>query len=445
VSQTYTRRRILQSSAWAGISMLTVPNIVKSAAANEKLRFACIGVGGQAGRGVGVGFGQHLVAVAEVDTRRNGDQLDGIKNRSPDTKVYTDFRELFDKHQDLDAVWVGTPDHTHFSATARALQLGAGVYCEKPLTWSMGEARELGRLAAEKKVPTQMGNQGHSSEGIRLIVEYLRGGGLGAVTEVNASSSKKWGGGQYRDKPKPDGLDWEAWLGPAAGIPFKAGLHPRDWRKFLDYGTGTLGDMGIHTMDAAVWGLKLHEAESFEVEAMQGKPTAPGHPVNAEVHWYFPARGDMPPVKLTWHQGKISPEFPPAVAGEKVMGMASDGAFYRGEKGYMVSNSHCTAVRLVPEAFQKEVGKPEQLIPRVGRHEGDWLRAFREPDGPLPSSHFGYSGPLTEVVNAGVVAWRVGEKLTYDMKAGRFTNSDEANALIWRKPREGWTDGYPTV
>jgi len=444
MSKQVTRRRFLQSSAWAGISVITLPNAVKGAAANEKLRFACIGVGGRAGAGVGPGLGQHLVAVAEVDTRRNGKKLDSIKAKSPDTKVYTDYRQLFDKHQDLDAVWVGTPDHNHFPAAARALHLGAGVYCEKPLTWSMGEARELARLADEKKVPTQMGNQGHSSEGIRLIVEYLRGGALGAVTEVNAHSAKGWGGGRYRDADKPDGLDWNAWLGPAPDMPFKAGPHPDSWRKFIEYGTGTLGDMGIHTMDGAVWGLKLHEAPSFTVEAIAGEPTPPGHPVDAEVHWHFPARGDMPPVKLTWHQGKLSADFPPEVADEKAMKMTRHGTFYRGEKGYMVSNAHCNAVRLVPEAFQKEVGKPEQLIPRVGNHARDWLRAFRQPDGPLPNSHFGYAGPLTEIVNAGVVAWRVGEKLTYDMKAGKFTNSDEANGLLWRKPREGWTACYPT-
>lgn len=438
-----SRRQFLRSSAFAGLTVLTAPNVVRGTEANSRLRMACIGAGGRAGAGIGPALGQELVAVAEVDQARAAKSLERIKKQAPGAKIYTDYRKLFDKHQDLDAVWVGTPDHNHFGAAVRALSAGAGVYCEKPLTWSMGEARRLADLAAEKKLATQMGNQGHSSEGIRLIVEYLRSGALGPVKTVHTRSSKGWGAGTFKEGKKPAGLDWDSWLGPAAEMPYQSGPHPGSWRKYLDYGTGTLGDMACHTVDGAVWGLRLHEADWFEVEAEVGTPTEHGHPLDAHVIWNFPARGEMPPLTMTWRQrlDQIKPE---AIADEASMKLAKDGTLYVGDEGYMASNSHCGSVRLIPEAFQKQVGKPPKLIERVSGHTQDWLRAVQDPDGPPPSSHFGYSSRLTEIVLAGVVAWRAGGKLKYDMKQGKFTNSEAANALLWRKPRKGWEFGYPS-
>jgi predicted dehydrogenase len=441
-SKPTNRRKFLKSSAFAGLTILTAPNVVKGTAANSRLRMACIGAGGRAGAGVGPALGEELVAVAEVDQNRASKNLDRIRKDAPDAKIYSDYRELFDKHSDLDAVWVGTPDHNHFAASIRALECGAGVYCEKPLAWSMGEARCLAEVAAEKKLATQMGNQGHSSEGIRLIVEYLRSGALGDVKTVHTHCSKGWGAGTFNEAKTPVGLNWDAWLGPAAKIPYQSGPHPGSWRKFLDYGTGTLGDMACHTIDGAVWGLRLHEADSFEVEAEVGTPTEHGHPLDAHVIWKFPARGELPPVTMTWRQrlDQIKPE---KIADEPAMKLAKDGTLYVGNKGYMASDSHCGSVRLIPESFQTEVGKPPKMIDRVSGHHQNWLRAIKEPGSQLPSSHFGYSSRLTEIVLSGVVAWRTGGKLNYDMKTGKFTNSDAANALLWRKPRQGWEFGYP--
>jgi predicted dehydrogenase len=219
-------------------------------------------------------------------------------------------------------------------------------------------------------------------------------------------------------------------------------VHPRDWRKFVPFGTGTLGDMACHTLDGAVWGLRLTEVEQFDVEAEQGKATVGGHPIDAVYRWDFPALGERAALSLWWYQGDLKPDLSEEHQALNMRGMHT---MYLGDKGAMVSNSHCKTSRLRPETFHKEVGKPEQIIPRIEKgHEGDFLRAARDPGSTLPSSHFGYSAGLTEILLAGVVASQVGEKLTYNMKEGRFVNNDNANALLWRKPRKGWEFGYPT-
>ncbi len=439
-----SRRQFMRYGAAAGV-VIAGSGAGRSYAKNDKIRMACIGAGGRAGAGIGQAMKQHLVAVAEVDPKGRGSKnLAKVKKAFPEAGIYTDYRKLFDKHKDLDGVWVGTPDHNHFPASIRALEAGAGVYCEKPLTWSIGESRKLREVAEAKNLVTQLGNQGHSGRAIRMMVEYVRGGYLGTIPRVDCCSAKGWGGGKFRDATKPEGLDWNAWLGPAKDRPYQAGPHPGSWRKFLEYGTGTLGDMGIHTMDGAIWGLRLTEVQTFEVEALKGRPVGDGHPVDAIVKWTFPARGDMVPVSLVWHQGRERPELPDAVAESSLAKkMIPHGSLFHGEKGYMVSNSHCGTARLVPESFQKATGKPKEMIPRSPKgHSGDWLAAIKDPDAPKPSSHFGYSAKLTEVLLAGVVAWRTGEKLTYDMAKGTFNNA-KADELIWRTPREGWEFGYP--
>jgi predicted dehydrogenase len=438
------RRQFAKSSAWAGITILTAPNVVSGTAANSKLRIACIGAGGRAAAGVSAGLKEHIVAIAEVDqaSKKTAASIKKAKDGNPDVKLYTDYRELFDKHQDLDAVWVGCPDHNHFGAAVRGLSQGASVYCEKPLTWSLGEARTLRELAAEKGVATQMGNQGHSSEAIRRIVEYLQSGTLGKVDRVIAQMGKGWGAQKFgAQAEKPAALDWDAWLGPAPDMPYTTGLHQRDWRKYVPFGTGTLGDMACHTIDGAVWGLGLTEAEQFDVEVETGSGTKEGHPTDAIYRWDFPATDTRAAVSLWWYQGKAKPKLPKVATEVSKMHTT-----YFGDKGIMVSSSHCTVAKLVPKEFQSAVGKPEEKLPRVefGDHAGDFMRAARNPGSETACcSDFQYSARLTEIILAGVAAGQVGEKLTYNMKAGIFVNNDNANALLWRKPRKGWEFGYP--
>lgn len=441
-SNRVSRRDFTKAGLYAGVTIMTAPGVAFSYARNEKLRMAAIGAGGQAGGGVNAGLGEQLVAVAEVDLDGRGkENIRKIREKSPSTKVYTDYRRLFDDHKQLDAVWVGTPDHHHFPATIRALEAGAGVYCEKPLTWSVTEARKLRAVAMARKLPTQMGNQGHSSESIRLICEYLGDGSLGDVQRVDCISNRGFSASKRPEgKPIPAGLDWEAWLGPAPQRDFHDGLHPFSWRGWRDFGTGSLGDMGCHTIDGAVWGLKLFEAESFDVEAETGSATDEGFPSKAKIVFTFPKRGPLPPVTLTWYHGGLLPPKPDVLtADEKVRG---EGTYYYGTKGVMTSGSHCGEVRLLPASFHEATPKPKPVLPRSQRgHSGDFLAACRDANAPPPSSNFDYAARLTEIVLVGNIACLAGEKLTYDMKTGR-TNSDKANALLTRRPRKGWEHGY---
>jgi len=428
-------------SLLAGITIATGAGIAKTYAKNEKLRVAAIGAGGQAGGGISAGLAEHLVAVAEVDLDGRGkDNIKKVREKSPDTKIYTDYRKLFDEHKDLDVVWIGTPDHHHFPAAIRALLNGAGVYCEKPLTWSVAEARKLREVANAKKLPTQMGNQGHSSESIRLICEYIQDGSIGDVTSVDCISNRGFSAGKRpASKPVPAGLDWECWLGPAAFREYHDGLHPFNWRGTLEFGSGSLGDMGCHTIDGAVWGLKLTEVDSFDVEAVMAPPTEEGFPSKAKIVYTFPKRGDMVPVSLTWYHGGLLPTKPDALGEEKIR---AEGAYYHGSKGLMTSGSHCGDVKLLPQAFQEKTPKPKLIIPRSKHgHSGDLFAACRDKTAPAPSSHFDYSARLTEIVLLGNIACLVGEKITYNMKDGK-TNNAKANALLVRNPRKGWTLGY---
>lgn len=437
-----TRRRVLECSAYAGITWLFNPQTAFTYAANEKLRMACIGAGGQAGAGIGPAMGQNLVAIAEVDAGGKGKaNIEKVLKATPDTKIYSDYRKLFDAHPELDAVWVGTPDHTHFSASMRALHAGAGVYCEKPLTWSLWEARKLRETAIAKKAATQMGNQGHSSGSIREICEHIWAGNLGEVKKVDSISNRRFTANDTRpaSKPVPAGLDWEAWIGPATYRDYHDGLHSFSWRGYLDFGTGSLGDMACHTIDGPVWALKLNEVESFEVEAELGKPNREGHAAEAIIVYKFPARGTMPAVTLTWYQGGKKPERPAAL--EEGRPILSEGSYYHGEKALMSSGSHCGDAQLIPKALNDATGKPKQVLPRAKSHSGDFIDACKNKNATPPSSNFDYSGRLTEIVLAGNLALAVGEKVTYSIKDGK-TNNDKANALLKREPRKGWEAGY---
>ena len=437
-----SRRRFLKHSTMASITFMFTPGIARTYAANEKLVMACIGAGGHATGGIKQARGQHLVAVAGVDEKDRGKgSLAKVKEKQPDAKLYTDYRKLFDEHPKLDAVWIGTPDHHHYPAAIRALNAGAGVYCEKPLTWSIWEARRLREVANDKKLATQMGNQGHSSDSIRLICDHVWGGTLGEVKEVHCTCNRRFSAkGRPDSQPVPAGLDWEAWLGVAPHRDFHKGLHPFSWRGYLDFGQGSLGDMACHNVDGPVWALKLNEAESFEVEAEFGKPTDEGWPAEAVIVYRFPKRGDMPPVTLTWyHGGKRPKEIKGLDEGQPVQ---SQGSYLIGEKCTLYSGSHCQGTRLWPSNVNAETPKPKELVKRSPKgHAGDFLEGCRTGQHLLPSSNFDYAARLTEIVLAGNLACLVGEQITYNFKDGK-TNNAKANELLKRQPRKGWELGY---
>jgi predicted dehydrogenase len=291
-----------------------------------------------------------------------------------------------------------------------------------------------------------MGNQGHSGEHVRLICEWIWQGSLGDVTEahVRPPYNQMDYGSRNAGQPAevPASLDWDLWQGPVAAREFRSGIHPATWRGWLDYGTGLLGDWFCHNADGAVWALKLYEADTCEVECEGEESNGTNWPHGVRVSWKFPQRGNMVPCIMRWSSGTYNDKpMPPTVDPERVAAVAQQPSAYFGTKGMAVSGWWMNGTRLFPESFMQEVGRPTAVLPRVkGGHEADFLNAIRT--GERSSADFDYSARLTEIMLVGNVSTLVREKLSYDFRTGKFTNSDKANALVKRTPRAGWEFGY---
>jgi predicted dehydrogenase len=348
---------------------------------------------------------------------------------------------MYDKlGKELDAVFIATPDHHHAPAAVRALRLGKGVFCEKPLTWCISEARTLAAEAKKNKVMTSMGNQGHAGEGYRRLCEYIWAGAIGDVIETHSMMSRNFGGkgGRPTSKPVPAGLHWDEWLGPAGKRDYHDGLHTFGWRNWCEFGTGVLGDMGCHVLDGTFWALKLGEAKAFTIECVaQTGGSTEMFPMYNHLRWMFPARGGMPPVTINSYDA----DWPKDI---KVMlydfkDRQDGGTVYVGTKGVMVTGTYGDNPRLLPkEKHDKYLPVPEKTIPRSKAGvKGDLIAALK--GGEEPGSSFAYAGPFTEFVLTGVMASRVGpgKVITWDVEK-MAANLPEANALIKRDYRTGW-------
>jgi hypothetical protein len=321
------------------------------------------------------------------------------------------------------------------------------------LTHTVSEARTITEAARRYKVQTQMGNQGHSMESMRLLKEWLDAGAIGDVTEVHAWTDRPVGGDPWSDfavqarpsdtPPVPKTLDWEKWLGPAAFRPYHPAYHPLKWRAWLDFGTGALGDMGCHILDPAFWALELGAPQTVEATSTHFEPAVASEtfPRASIVRYSFPARGSRPPVMLTWYDGRLLPPIPADL--ERDRPLPGSGALLIGDKGTILHGSHgADGVRLIPEARMRDYVRPPKSLRRVTEgHEGDWIRACKEgPTGVPPCSPFEYGGALTEMVLLGVLAIRMkDQRLEWDSQNLRFTNNDKANELLRIEYREGWT------
>ena len=403
---------------------------------SEKLNIAAIGAGGKGAGDIGAVSSENIVALCDVDDKKAAATFEHY----PKAKKYRDFRKMLEKEKNIDAVIVATPDHTHAVAAMMAIKMGKHVYCEKPLTYSIYEARELAKAAREAKVATQMGNQGHSGEGNRSICEWLWDGAIGPVREVHTWTNRPiWPQGIDRPKetpPVPKTLDWDLWLGPAPNRPYNPAYLPFKWRGWWDFGTGALGDMACHIIDSPFWALKL--GQPINVEASSTKVNSETYPLASTVHYQFGARHGMPPVKLTWYDGGIRPPQPEDMEPGRRMGSDNGGVLFVGEKGKLVCGCYGNSPRLIPEAKMAAYNRPPKTIPRVKGHHKDWVQACK--GGKPACSNFDYAGPLTETVLLGNLAIRnPGKKLCWDGPNMRFTNNDEANKYIHRKYRQGWT------
>ena len=456
MSPSVSRRTFLATAATSAVATACAPrmNTAKvvpvKVSPNEKLNVAVIGVGGQGRGNLGACRGENVVALCDVDYKVAGAAF----NAWPKTAKYRDFRVMFDKeHKNIDAVVIATPDHTHAVIAMAAIGAGKHVFCQKPLAHSLLEVRTITEAAREAGVQTQMGNQGHSSDHIRLLHEWIQDGAIGPVREVHAWSDRPVGGNPWSDfpimarptetPPIPKDLDWDLWLGPAQHRPYHPIYHPKSWRGFWDFGTGALGDMGCHILDPAFWVLDLGHPESVQATTTHWKEAVSSEtfPRASIIRYQFPARGKKPPVKLTWYDGRLKPPVPKCFEPGRKLG--SNGAILIGDDGAIMHDSHgASGVRIVPEVKMKEYKRPPQTLPRVpkgsGGHLQDWLRACK--DGVPASASFDYGGPLTEMVLLGVLAMRAKDRrLEWDGDTMRFTNDEEANQYIHTPYREGWT------
>ena len=412
-------------------------------AASDKLHIAGIGVGGMGAHNLGALRGENIVALCDVDSRHAARTF----QRYPKAKRYRDFRKMLEKQKDIDAVVVATPDHTHAVISLAAMRAGKHVYCQKPLTHDVYEARRLAEAARAGKVATQMGIQGHSGEGVRLICEWIWAGAIGEVREVDAWCSLSyypWGHAGWstrwprrpKDKPPvPADLDWDLWLGPAPARPYHPAYHPAVWRAWWDFGNGMMGDRGAHTLDPVFWALKLTQPTSIEATSTGLNPET--HPLSSIVTYQFPARGKLPAVKLTWYDG-LRPPRPAELEDGRAMGDREGGVIFKGTKGKLMCGTYGNGPRLIPESRMKAYSRPPKTLVRVRDcHERDWARACKS--GKPAGADFAYSGPLTEICTLGNVAKRVDARIEWDAANLKVTNLPEANKYVRAPYRKGWS------
>jgi predicted dehydrogenase len=353
-------------------------------------------------------------------------------------EVFVDYRVMLEKvGKDIDAVLVAAPNHVHAAASMAAIQAGKGVYCEKPLTHSIYEARRLAEAAREAGVATQLGNQGHSTDDIRNAVEWIRDGAIGKVREVHA-----WRGKFNRvmpterpreTPPVPDGLNWDLWIGPARYRPFHPAYAPLAFHYWWDFGSGTLGNFGCHTLDTAVWALDLKHP--LMVEASSTELNNETTPLAASYHYIFPEEGERPSVDLYWYDGGLRAPRPECLEPDQDLPQ-DGGSLIVGDDGAVLSGVWSASPKIIPEKRMKSYEPPSPSIPRSKGHHRDWINACK--GGPPASSNFDYGGRLTEIVLLGTVALRTGKTIHWDSPNMKATNAPEADPLIHGHFRKGW-------
>ncbi|MFO0910475.1 MAG: Gfo/Idh/MocA family oxidoreductase [Isosphaeraceae bacterium] len=440
-----SRRQFGRSVAAAAVSSLAFPGILRARNANEKLNIAIIGAGGRGGSNLASVASENIVVLCDV--------FDGAVERA--AKRFTgarkerDFRRVYDHANTFDAVVVSTTEHTHALATLPALQLGKHVYCEKPLTHDVAEARRIREAAAKAKVATQMGTQIHATDNYRRVVELVQSGAIGDVTEAHVWVGRAWGrqspeeARKFGDivtvlerptgsSPIPQGLDWDLWLGPAPERPFHEVYWPGPkWYRWWDFGNGTMSDLGSHWVDLPFWALKLQAPKT--IEAFGPPPHPEIAPASMHVLYEYGPRGSLPATTLTWYQGTHKPDA--WTRGE--IPKWDSGVLFVGSKGKLLADygKHV----LLPEAQFKDFKRPEPFIPKSLGHHEEWIHACKT--GAPTTCHFEYAGLLTEANHLGNVAYRLGKKLEWDTEKMYCPNCHEAEPLLKREYRKGWTLG----
>jgi predicted dehydrogenase len=442
-SSSLTRRRFLQRSA-VGAALFAAPAVLSARAPSDKLNVVLIGCGGRGAANMKEMLKENIVALCDVDERN----LLRAAQKAPHAKKYHDFRKLYDelKDGDFDAVVVSTTEHTHAFATLPALERKKHVYCEKPLTHNLREARLIRETAERANVATQMGTQIHAGNNYRRVVELIQSGAIGSVHEVHVWVSRAWGwqneeeAKTHRDRlwtverPKetgvpPSGLDWELWLGPAPRRPFNNVYVPGPrWYRWWDFGGGTMSDLGAHWIDLPFWALKLDAPHVVEAS---GPPPHPEiAPASMSATFHFGPRGEMPEVKMTWYQGTLKPE----LWSQAKIPQWGDGVLFIGSKGMLLSN-YGKHVLLPEKEFADFTRPPQRIADSIGHH-AEWLRACKT--GAATTCPFRYSGLLTESNHLGNIAYRAGKRLEWDAVSMRIRNAPDVEQYLGREYRNGW-------
>jgi predicted dehydrogenase len=496
-----SRRDFLRTAALTGAGFTIVPRHVLGKGQtppSDRLNIAGVGVGGMGKINLlNLGVQNNVVALCDVDWDYAGrawaslpddlareearlpkvtdptartNSLDRIASLKriiaqdlPRMTRYRDYREMLEKQKDIDAVVVATPDHMHALVAMAAMEEKKHVYVQKPLAWSVEEARKLAKKARESKLVTQMGNQGHSWDDGRRAVEWVHAGAIGEVRDVHVWTNRPlayWPQGVPRPTPQrisssprwdmpgvmarlanamgiyavPDTLSWDLFLGPSLEVEYHPLYHPFNWRGWVDWGVGAIGDMGAHLIDHAYWALDLGYPTSIETVST---PFNQGSfPMATTTYYEFPARGSQPPVRMTWYDGGLLPPKPEELGEEKLN--ATGGALLIGSKGKLIYDTYGLNSRLLPKSLHDSAGPPAQKLPRIATsHENNWADAAKGKGE--ASTPFDYAAKLTEVMLLGIVALRAGGKIHYDAANMRITNNAAANEFLRREPRRGWS------
>jgi predicted dehydrogenase len=503
--QGLPRREFLRGAAMAAAGITIVPRHVLGGVGqtppSDMLNVAGVGIGGMGRSNMTALSSQNIVALCDVDwefagrgydnipqqtetmrkrladapagmtpeQRRNAENqiagLTQLHEKAAKAKRYTDYREMLEKQKDIDAVMVATPDHTHAVITLAAMSLGKHVYTQKPLAWSVEECRALAKKARENpRLVTQMGNQGHSSDGARLVNEYIAANAIGDVREVHVWTNRPlthWPQGVPRPSPlakpadelgwnlagvtarladamgtypKPDKLAWDLFLGPAPMVEYHPIYHPFNWRGWVDWGVGAIGDMGAHLIDHPYWALGLDYPTSIETQSTPYNKAS--YPMATTTYYTFPAKGSRPALKMTWYDGGLLPPKPVELGEEELS--KGGGVYYVGSKGLLLHDNYGGNPRLLPQSLHDAVGTPPQKYERITTsHEMNWVNAIKGIGE--TTSPFSYAAPLTETMLLGVAALNAGKRIEYDGANMRITNVPNGDQYLKREYRSGWS------
>ncbi|MHB9005381.1 MAG: Gfo/Idh/MocA family oxidoreductase [Limisphaerales bacterium] len=433
------RRSFLQAAATLAVGFQIVPRHVLGQGQTPpsgKLNIAGVGIGGQGGGVLGEMKGENIVALCDVDWAKAG----GTFNAFPQAERFKDYRVMLEKRKDIEAVMVATPDHMHAPIALAALRAGKHVYVEKPMAHTIEEARVMARVARETGLVTQMGNNGHAGEGLRLTREWIQAGAIGPVREVHGWSDRP---GNWWKQPAtrptdamsiPADVDWDLWLGCAPSRPYHKAYHPFAWRGWFDFGTGALGDMAVHNLDPAFYALDLGAPVAAEARTSGlGRET---YPAWQTITFEFAAREAQPALKMVWYDGGKLPPKPADLADE--IDLSDNGILFVGDEGSMVCGGWSGAPTLFPAKRREEFQRPPKTIARSIGHRAEWIQACKDRRPEDAMAGFAYSGPFTEALLVGNLAVRLEKRIEWDAANLRAANAPEAGALIRKDYRAGF-------